>query len=375
MRMPGNHVESTSMDGEAAAHAHRATEPARWLLDRAASDGVALTQTLALARVVVRDAVERWPDWWNARLFGPPHREADVRLLEELHAGLRRLRLVRRRGHTLHATARGRELAGDPVSLLGVLAGDLGGGEGFTESVAHAVVEQLAVDPGREHDELVSVALPRIEAEGWRAENGARPSERDVSWVVGEVLCRGEAYGVIERRRDTSQPRSYRTFASITRAGAQALGLSMAGRAGAPVLSFDAQLLGGQGLDLEGVRACVAVGGDQQLTALHEAIRVAFGWADDHLYTFWLDGRFWGLEESRYERPGVPDSEHRSAEVPLSELDLREGARISYVFDYGDEWRVELVLRERASADGGPYPRVLGREGTAPAQYPSLTDD
>jgi hypothetical protein len=79
-----------------------ATAPARWLLD-AAAGGVALTQTNALARAVVREAAERWPDWWDAELFGAPHREADLAVLSALHEGLRRLRLVRRRGRWLYA--------------------------------------------------------------------------------------------------------------------------------------------------------------------------------------------------------------------------------------------------------------------------------
>jgi hypothetical protein len=61
----------------------RATAPARWLLDMGA-EGIALTQTHALARAVVREGAERWPQWGDAELFGPPHREADVRVLGEL---------------------------------------------------------------------------------------------------------------------------------------------------------------------------------------------------------------------------------------------------------------------------------------------------
>jgi hypothetical protein len=34
-------------------------------------------------------------------------------------------------------------------------------------------------------------------------------------------------------------------------------------------------------------------------------------------------------------RPGTPDSESRTADVPGDELDLDVGARIAYVFDYG----------------------------------------
>ena len=39
-----------------------ATAPARWLLELASADGVQLTQTYALARSVVREMAERWPD-------------------------------------------------------------------------------------------------------------------------------------------------------------------------------------------------------------------------------------------------------------------------------------------------------------------------
>jgi hypothetical protein len=134
--------------------ARQATAPARWLLDAAADGGVALTQTNALARAVVREAAERWPGWWNADLFGPPHREADMAVLEALHEGLRRLRLVRRRGRKLHAAVRGRELAEDPTALLRTLASDLGGDDPFTEMVAGEVVDTLATRAPCTHDEL-----------------------------------------------------------------------------------------------------------------------------------------------------------------------------------------------------------------------------
>lgn len=140
--------------------AYEATAPARWLLD-AAQDGVALTQTHALARAVVREAAERWPGWWNAELFGPPQREADVRVLEAVHDGLKRLRLVRRRGRVLHATARGRQLAADPRALLQALAEDLGGGDPFSEMVAVEVIDQLRAHEHREHDRLAAGVVAR----------------------------------------------------------------------------------------------------------------------------------------------------------------------------------------------------------------------
>lgn len=61
-----------------------AVAPALWLLERA-DDGIALTQTGALNRALVREAVERWPAWWRSDLFGPPNREDEVTPMHELH--------------------------------------------------------------------------------------------------------------------------------------------------------------------------------------------------------------------------------------------------------------------------------------------------
>lgn len=36
----------------------------------------------------------------------------------------------------------------------------------------------------------------------------------------------------------------------------------------------------------KGVRRTIAVRGDQTLAVLHDALRVAFDWDDDHLYAF-----------------------------------------------------------------------------------------
>ena len=143
-----------------------ATAPARWLLETASDGGVPLTQTFALARVVVREAAERWHGWWNAELFGVPHREADMALLGELREGLLRKRLVRRRGSKLLATAKGRKLVSDPIALLYELALDLGGGDPFTVMVALLLAAGVALKvsavPEVTEDEVVQVAALQV---------------------------------------------------------------------------------------------------------------------------------------------------------------------------------------------------------------------
>lgn len=125
------------------------------------------------------------------------------------------------------------------------------------------------------------------------------------------------------------------------------------------------------------VSAWVAVRDDQNLTALHAAIQEAFGWSDDHLYSFWLDGRFWGERDEEYTRPGALDEFDdpvKTADIALASLSLAVGSRVAYVFDFGDEWRVRLTLKTTDADDGGEFPRVVRRLGEAPPQYPDHDD-
>ncbi len=117
-------------DGEAPALA-------RWLLERAI-DGIALTQTGALNRALVREVAELRPQWWDADLFGPPNREDEVVPLGCLHDRLRDMRLLRRSGRRVVATARARALLAEPVELLDACANSLLAGDTFEAAVGRA---------------------------------------------------------------------------------------------------------------------------------------------------------------------------------------------------------------------------------------------
>jgi hypothetical protein len=138
----------------------------------------------------------------------------------------------------------------------------------------------------------------------------------------------------------------------------------------------------------KGVRRTIAVRGDQTLAVLHDALRVAFDWDDDHLYAFWLSGKFWGRDDTEYVHPvalefdpfagwdlPIATPSRKSADQRLDRLALIKGQRIAYVFDFGDEWRVCLTLREIVADDGGAYPRILESVGDAPPQYPDYGED
>ena len=136
------------------------------------------------------------------------------------------------------------------------------------------------------------------------------------------------------------------------------------------VLRFDAALE-----DFKGVSRVIEVREEQTLADLHAGLREAFGWWDDHLYSFWLDGRFWGSRSSEYTAPVEPDEDVATADVVIAKLGLKRGAKIAYVFDFGDSWRVALRLAGSGGDDGARYPQVVAAEGDAPPQYPDLDDE
>jgi Plasmid pRiA4b ORF-3-like protein len=148
----------------------------------------------------------------------------------------------------------------------------------------------------------------------------------------------------------------------------------MARRRSPHVFVFRAKLLG-----VKGVRRRIAVRGDQTLADLHVALQDSFAWADDHLYAFWLDGVHWSRGGVEFTDPHhareLDDPQTRTARVRLGDLALEPGQKIAYVFDFGDEWRVELTVARVDADDGGVYPRLLESTGEAPPQYPALEED
>lgn len=133
---------------------------------------------------------------------------------------------------------------------------------------------------------------------------------------------------------------------------------------------FRADLVGHRG-----VSRTIALAGTQTLALLHTLLRAGFGWEDDHLYAFWLDGEFWGDQGQCYEAPfELEESGGQSAEVAIGTLELSVGQKIAYVFDFGDEWRVLLTVADVRPAGAESYPQILESTGEAPPQYPDIDE-
>ena len=116
----------------------------------------------------------------------------------------------------------------------------------------------------------------------------------------------------------------------------------------------------------------LALPASRSLADLHALIQEAFEWNDDHLYSFWLDGKFWGADETEYTVPiDHGDRLASSSEVRMDTLGLQQRQKIAYIFDFGDEWRVSLELTE--IREGGEV-GVLERKGDSSPQYPELEE-
>jgi Plasmid pRiA4b ORF-3-like protein len=129
-------------------------------------------------------------------------------------------------------------------------------------------------------------------------------------------------------------------------------------------------------VDHPGVVRKVALAEENTLEDLNELLREGFGWDDPHLYSFWLSGEFWDGPETEYAAPfELEEGGAASAQTPIADLGLEEGQTIAYLFDYGDEWRVEIEVTEIRDAGEESFPQILESVGEAPPQYPPDEDE
>jgi hypothetical protein len=112
------------------------------------------------------------------------------------------------------------------------------------------------------------------------------------------------------------------------------------------------------------------------LYRLAEAIVMAFNFDFDHAFGFFsrLKGNIYRSPTS-YEL--FTDTGGRSVKrTPVAEAFAATGAKMSFLFDYGDEWLFQVKVTGRARREPGTkYPRVLKAVGEAPEQYPDAEEE
>lgn len=104
---------------------------------------------------------------------------------------------------------------------------------------------------------------------------------------------------------------------------------------------------------------------DMRLDLLHEVLQTAFGWYDCHLHQF----------ETAYGDFGDPAHDtgwsHLGDESAVTIAQVAEDvkAKVSYLYDFGDEWRHDIVVESIGPASPGVrYPRCTGGRGLPPVE-------
>lgn len=121
--------------------------------------------------------------------------------------------------------------------------------------------------------------------------------------------------------------------------------------------------------------------GGSSLYALAEAIIAAFGFDFDHAFGFYSGKTYRTMTSAtpKYELFAdlEPDSDAQSVKkTSVSTAFVKSGQRLTFLFDYGDEWLFEVkLIRIGEKVGKTKYPRLLGSCGDAPIQYPAEDED
>jgi hypothetical protein len=130
------------------------------------------------------------------------------------------------------------------------------------------------------------------------------------------------------------------------------------------------------------IRRRLLVHGDSTLAALHDTLRIAFGWTDSHLHRFRIHGRNYGVS-----RVGGLSFSQDARQVRLADFRFRLNERFLYEYDLRDSWQHEVPVERRLTAEprrtspvcvggrraappegcGGPW-AFLGRRDAVPGQ-------
>jgi hypothetical protein len=108
----------------------------------------------------------------------------------------------------------------------------------------------------------------------------------------------------------------------------------------------------------------VVVDGSETLSHLHAVIQAAFGWWDEHLHDFDIDGDRYGIPDEDDWTP-VKD-EHR---VSIDQAIGKGARKIRYLYDFGDNWDHDIVVEKTTSADGlATVPDCIGGRRACPPE-------
>ena len=112
----------------------------------------------------------------------------------------------------------------------------------------------------------------------------------------------------------------------------------------------------------------IAIPDSLTLDELAATILDAVDFDHDHLYEFSFRDRLG--KPARINHPGSSEGPWTD-DFPIGELPLEPGQSMTFLFDYGDSWKFDVKLEKIDPPNPRMQkPRVVGKQGRAPQQYP-----
>jgi len=93
------------------------------------------------------------------------------------------------------------------------------------------------------------------------------------------------------------------------------------------------------------------------LLSLHHIIQIAMGWKDTHAFRFEHSGKRYGIPDPNA-TTSMPPVIHAKT-VRLSTLLSRGQERFDYLYDFGDNWRHDIVVEDHRDGEADIKPPAL----------------
>ncbi len=108
----------------------------------------------------------------------------------------------------------------------------------------------------------------------------------------------------------------------------------------------------------------VQVPGEVTLRQLHEILQLTMGWQNSHLHEFRVDGVSYGEPSADSDLELKDDRRFR-----LSRVAPKAGARVTYLYDFGDGWEHDIVVEKILPPEPRlRYPLCLAGRGACPPE-------
>jgi hypothetical protein len=110
----------------------------------------------------------------------------------------------------------------------------------------------------------------------------------------------------------------------------------------------------------------ILVPGDVDLGLLHEILQVAMGWLGGHLHAFSAGGVGYSIPDED-DVFGGSDLDERT--VTLSEVAPAEKSRLTYQYDFGDDWNHDIAVEKILPREEGKrYPACTAGKRACPPE-------